>query len=487
MRIVMVGTGYVGLVSGACFAELGHDVICIDNDAGKVAALQRGQVPFYEPELDRLVQHSVRKNRLRFATNLAEAVAEADAVFIAVGTPARRSDGHADLSAVFAVTREIARAVRKFTVVITKSTVPLGTGDDIERIIREENPKADVAVVSNPEFLREGSAIDDFMKPDRVVIGLEDERARDVMGDLYQPLARDRVPVLYASRRAAELIKYGANAFLAVKITFINEMADLCEQAGADIREVSRGIGLDSRIGSRFLEAGPGFGGSCFPKDTLAIIKAAQDFDRPLRIVETTVAVNEQRKRGMARKVMAACGGTVRGKTIAVLGLTFKAETDDMRGAPSIDIIRALQDYGATVRVFDPVGMASASKILENVTFATDSYDAAFGADAVVVVTDWEMFGALDLLRLKSFMADPILVDLRNLFQPGEVTRHGIAYIGLGCPVDGAPQMIATGTSQTTGKPPEPAQLIPLPMSRGRMLPPEPQPQPRRAAISGTG
>jgi len=483
MRIVMIGTGYVGLVSGACFAESGHDVICIDSDAGKVAALQRGVVPFYEPGLDKLVHHAVRKGRLAFSTRLAEAVAEADAVFIAVGTPARSSDGHADLSAVFAVARAIAKAVSRFTVVITKSTVPLGTGDEIERVIRQENPEADVAVVSNPEFLREGSAIADFKRPDRVVIGLEDERARQVMRDLYLPLAHDRVPIVYTSRRAAELIKYGANAFLAVKITFINEMADLCEKAGADIGEVSRGIGLDNRIGSRFLEAGPGFGGSCFPKDTLAIIKAAQDFDRPLRIVETTVAINEQRKRGMARKVMAACGGTVRGKTIAVLGLTFKANTDDIRGAPSIDIVRALQDYGAAVRVYDPIGMAGAEELLDGVTFATDAYDAATAADAVVVVTDWETFRALDLPRLRTIMSQPVLVDLRNMFQPEDVTRHGFSYSGLGRPAPASPKATLAGQPADPEKPAATVHHLPQ-AAAGRASAAQPQPS-RKTAITG--
>ena len=484
MRIVMIGTGYVGLVSGACFAESGHDVICIDSDAGKILALQRGTVPFYEPGLDRLVHHTVRKGRLEFSTKLAEAVAEADAVFIAVGTPARPSDGHANLSAVFAVARDIARAVSRFTVVITKSTVPLGTGDDIERVIRHENPEADVAVVSNPEFLREGVAIADFKKPDRVVIGIEDERARQVMSDLYLPLAHDRVPIVYTSRRAAELIKYGANAFLAVKITFINEMADLCEKAGADIGEVSRGIGLDSRIGSRFLEAGPGFGGSCFPKDTLAIIKAAQDFDRPLRIVETTVAINEQRKRGMARKVMAACGGSVRGKTIAVLGLTFKADTDDTRGAPSIDIIRALQDYGAMVRAYDPIGMPGAEQLLENITFATDAYDAATAADAVVVVTDWDTFRTLDLPRLRTIMSHPVLVDLRNMFRPDEVIYHGFSYTGLGRPAPASPQARSAGQPATVDALSATVHRVPLSVVPGRKLASEPTPA-RPAAITG--
>jgi UDPglucose 6-dehydrogenase len=463
MKIAMIGTGYVGLVSGACLAEFGHEVTCIDSDESKISALQRGIVPFFEPDLDQLVLKEVRERRLTFATGLAETVGRADVVFIAVGTPARASDGHADLALVYGVARQIARAVRRFTVVVTKSTVPLGTGDDIERIIRTANPQADVAVVSNPEFLREGSAIEDFRQPDRVVVGLEDERARPVMDEIYRPLARDGVPVFHTRRRAAELIKYGANAFLAVKITFINEIADLCEKAGADIREVARGIGLDGRIGAKFLEAGPGFGGSCFPKDTLAIIKAAQDFDRPLRIVETTVAINEQRKRGMARKVMAACGGSVRGKTVAVLGLTFKANTDDMRGAPSIDIIRALQDYGARVRAHDPVGMQAAGLVLENVTYGADPYDAASGADAVVVVTNWDAFKGLDLRRLKAVMARPVLVDLRNMFRPEEIVQAGFSYTGLGRPPLTA---LAATESSVVVRPATLAGRAPVPVER---------------------
>ena len=434
MRIVTIGSGYVGLVSGTCLADFGHDVTCVDSDTAKISALQNGTVPFYEPGLDNLVARNTREGRLSFTTGLADAVADADAVFITVGTPARRSDGHADLSAVYAAARQIAKAIRKFTVVISKSTVPLGTGDEIERIMREENPRAEFAVVSNPEFLREGAAISDFIDPDRIVIGLDDERARQVMRDIYQPLCLDRVPVLFTARRAAELIKYAANAFLAVKITFINEIADLCEQAGADVQEIARGMGLDSRIGARFLEAGPGYGGSCFPKDTLALVKTAQDYNRPLRIIETTIAVNERRKRGMARKVMAACGGSVRDKTIAILGLTFKPNTDDMRGAPSLDIIRALQDHGANIQAFDPVGMSAARPLLEKVTYAADPYEAAGDADALVIVTDWEMFQNLDFARLKLTMAQPILVDLRNMYRPEDVIKHGFRFTSVGRP-----------------------------------------------------
>ena len=438
MRIVMIGCGYVGLVSGACFAEFGHDVTCVDIDAGKIDALRAGVIPIYEPGLDVLVTRHVNTGNLHFVADLAAAVPEADVVFIAVGTPSRRGDGQADLTYVYAATRQIAGALRGFTVVVTKSTVPLGTGDEVERIIREENPGADVAVVSNPEFLREGSAIADLRNPDRIVIGLSDERARGVMTEVYHSLAEKQVPLLFTSRRAAELIKYAANAFLAVKITFINEMADLCEKAGADVEEISRGIGLDRRIGGKFLQAGPGFGGSCFPKDTLALVKTAQDFGRPLRLVETTVAVNDQRKRGMARKVVAACGGSVRRRTIAVLGLTFKPETDDMRGAPSLDIIRALQDQGAIIRAFDPAGMEVAKTLLEDVNYAATPYEAAEGADCLVIVTEWDQFRNLDFDYLKVTMAAPVLVDLRNIYQPHEIASHGFHLTGIGRSADKA-------------------------------------------------
>lgn len=434
MRIVMIGSGYVGLVSGACFADFGHHVVCVDSDVRKVTSLQNGAIPFYEPGIDDLVAHNASTGNLSFTSDLAAAVAKADAVFIAVGTPSRASDGHADLSAVFAAARQIASAVTGFTVVVSKSTVPLGTGDDIERVMREANPEADFAVVSNPEFLREGSAISDFKHPDRVVIGLSDERARAMMNNIYQPLGLTAARLLYTSRRTAEMIKYAANAFLAVKITFINEVADLCEESGADVRDVAKGIGLDQRIGPKFLEAGPGYGGSCFPKDTLALVKTAQDFARPLRLIETTVAINDQRKRGMARKVVAACGGSVRGRTVAVLGLTFKPNTDDMRGAPSLDIIRALQDQGARIRAYDPVGMEAARRLLENVTYAADPYDTARGADALVIVTEWDAFQELDFSRLHRLMAQPALVDLRNVYEAADVARHGFSYTGVGRP-----------------------------------------------------
>ena len=434
MRIAMIGAGYVGLVSGACFADFGHRVVCIDSDAEKVAALKRGETPIFEPGLDELVRANVRGDRLEFTTNLLDTVMDADVVFIAVGTPSRRGDGHADLSYVYAVAREIAGAIRGFTVVVIKSTVPIGTGDEVGRIIREDNLTADVAVVSNPEFLREGAAIADFKRPDRIVIGLDDQRARDVMTEIYRPLYLNRAPILFTQRRTAEMIKYAANAFLAMKITFINELADLCERADANIQDVARGIGLDNRIGSKFLHAGPGYGGSCFPKDTLALVKSAQDYGSPIRLVETTVAINDQRKRAMARKVIEVCDGSVRGKTIAVLGLTFKPNTDDMRDAPSLSIIQALQDSGAKIRAYDPVGMSGASSMLDNVTFSIDPYDAATGAEALVIVTEWDAFRALDFERLKDVMLRPVLVDLRNIYSRGDVARHGFYYVSVGRP-----------------------------------------------------
>ena len=432
MRVAMIGTGYVGLVSGACFADFGHEVICVDKDAGKIAALGRGEMPIYEPGLDELVASNAKAGRLKFTTELAPAVKAADAVFIAVGTPSRRGDGHADLSYVYGAAREIAQAIDGFTVVITKSTVPVGTGDEVERVIAETRADCDCAVVSNPEFLREGAAIRDFKHPDRIVVGSDDKRAREVMSDLYRPLYLNRSPLLFTDRRTAELIKYAANAFLATKITFINEIADLAEKVGADVQEIARGIGLDNRIGSKFLHAGPGYGGSCFPKDTLALMKTGQDHAAPLRIVEAVVAVNDQRKRAMARKVSAALGGELRGKTVAVLGLTFKPNTDDMREAPSLPLITALQDMGAKVRAYDPIGMEQAKAVIENVTFCKDAYDCAEGASALVIVTEWEQFRALDFARLKQTMVEPVLVDLRNVYSADEVARHGFAYESVG-------------------------------------------------------
>jgi UDPglucose 6-dehydrogenase len=434
MRVAMIGTGYVGLVSGACFADFGHEVTCVDKDTGKIAALMRGEVPIYEPGLTDLVAANTRARRLTFSSDLPAAVTDADAVFIAVGTPSRRGDGHADLSFVYEAAREIAAALEGFTVVITKSTVPVGTGDEVERIIRETRPQAEVAVVSNPEFLREGAAIQDFKHPDRIVVGTEDARAREVMAELYRPLYLNRSPILFSDRRTAELIKYAANAFLATKITFINEIADLAEKVGADVQEVARGIGLDNRIGSKFLHAGPGFGGSCFPKDAVALLKTGQDHEAPLRIIEAVVAVNDQRKRAMARKVSAALGGETRGKTIAVLGLTFKPNTDDMREAPSIPLITALQDMGAKVRAYDPTAMEQAKGLIGNVTFCKDAYDCAEGAAALVIVTEWEQFRALDFARLRKVMERPVLVDLRNIYRPGEIARHGFIYDSVGRP-----------------------------------------------------
>jgi len=432
MRVAMIGTGYVGLVSGACFADFGHHVICVDKDADKIAALSRGDLPIYEPGLEPLVQSNVREGRLRFATGLAAPVSEADAVFIAVGTPSRRGDGHADLSYVYAAAREIAAALEGFTLVVTKSTVPVGTGDEVERIIREVRPQADAVVVSNPEFLREGAGIRDFKHPDRIVVGTEDERAKEVMAELYRPLYLNAAPLLYTDRRTAELIKYAANAFLATKVTFINEIAELCEKVGADVQEVARGIGLDNRIGAKFLHAGPGFGGSCFPKDALALIKTGQDHEAPLRIVETIMAVNDQRKRAMGRKVAAALGGNLRGKTVAVLGLTFKPNTDDMREAPAIALITALRDMGAAVRAYDPAGMEQAKPLLPDIAYADSAYACAEGADALVIVTEWEQFRALDLARLKAIMARPVVVDLRNVYRPEDMARYGFAYHSVG-------------------------------------------------------
>ena len=432
MRVAMIGTGYVGLVSGACFADFGHEVTCVDKDSGKIAALERGEIPIYEPGLDDLVDSNVKAGRLKFTTELAPAVKAADAVFIAVGTPSRRGDGHADLSYVYGAAREIAAAMDGFTVVITKSTVPVGSGDEVERVIAETRSGCDCAVVSNPEFLREGAAIRDFKHPDRIVVGTEDERARAVMNELYRPLYLNQSPLLFTDRRTAELIKYAANAFLATKITFINEIADLAEKVGADVQEIARGIGLDNRIGGKFLHAGPGFGGSCFPKDTLALMKTGQDNAAPLRIVEAVVSVNDQRKRAMARKVASTLGGELRGKTVAVLGLTFKPNTDDMRDAPSIPLITALQDMGAKVKVYDPIGMEQARHYIENVTFCDDAYTCAEGASALVIVTEWEQFRALDFGRLKEIMDQPVLVDLRNIYSAEEIVRHGFVYESVG-------------------------------------------------------
>jgi UDPglucose 6-dehydrogenase len=432
MRIAMIGTGYVGLVSGACFSDFGHQVTCVDKDSAKIDALLRGEIPIFEPGLDALVATNVKAGRLDFTTDLTKPVAEADAVFIAVGTPSRRGDGHADLSYVYAAAREIAAVLSGFTVVVTKSTVPVGTGDEVERLIREANPSADVVVASNPEFLREGAAIRDFKFPDRIVVGTSDERGRKVLGDVYRPLSLNQAPLMYTARRTAELIKYAANAFLATKITFINEIADLSEKVGADVQEVARGIGLDNRIGTKFLHAGPGFGGSCFPKDTRALVKTALDHDVPLRIVESVLAVNDNRKRAMARKVSNVLGGNLRGKTIAVLGLTFKPDTDDMREAPSIPLVTSLLDMGAKVRGHDPVGIEQAKRELPDIEYYDDPYACVAGADAMVVVTEWVQYRTLDLERLKREMAKPVVVDLRNVYRPDEMAALGFTYESVG-------------------------------------------------------
>ena len=432
MRVTMIGSGYVGLVSGACFADFGHDVICVDKDARKIDALNAGSIPIFEPGLDQLVASNVAAGRLKFTTELAPAVEDADAVFIAVGTPSRRGDGHADLSYVYAAAEEIAHSLKQFTVVVDKSTVPVGTGDEVERIIRQTNPDADFAVVSNPEFLREGAAIDDFKRPDRIVIGGEDERALEVMRQVYRPLYLNKSPIVEMSRKSAELTKYAGNAFLATKITFINEMADLCEKVGGDVQDVARGIGLDNRIGGKFLHAGPGYGGSCFPKDTLALLKTSQDYDAPQRIVEAVVAVNDNRKRAMGRKIIQALDGDVRGKTIAILGLTFKPNTDDMRDSPAISIIQTLQDAGATIRAYDPEGEEQARLVIDNVEYCKGPYEAMDGADCAAIVTEWDEFRALDFKRMTSILNQLVMVDLRNIYDRADVEMHGMKYYGIG-------------------------------------------------------
>jgi len=432
MRVAMIGSGYVGLVSGACFADFGHTVTCIDKDSGKIERLKAGIMPIFEPGLESLVETNAREARLFFDTDAAAAVKGADTVFIAVGTPSRRGDGHADLSFVYAVAEEIAALIEGFTVIVTKSTAPVGTGDEIERIIRARRPDADFAVVSNPEFLREGAAINDFKRPDRVVVGTDDERAREVMRQLYRPLNLNETPLVFTDRRTSELIKYAANAFLALKITFINEMADLCEAVGADVQHVSRGIGLDGRIGSKFLHAGPGYGGSCFPKDTLALVRTARDAGAPVTLVETTVKVNDARKKAMAGRVVDALDGDVRGKTIAVLGLAFKPNTDDMRDAPALDIIPALQAMGAKIQAFDPEAMHEAQKLLTGIDYKSGPYEALEGADAMVLITEWDRFRALDLDRVKALLKTPVVVDLRNVYSPDQVRAAGLRYSSIG-------------------------------------------------------
>ena len=434
MRVAVIGTGYVGLVSGACFADFGHTVTCVDKDPSKIERLENGEIPIFEPGLDDLVAKNVREQRLFFTLDAKDAVKEADAVFIAVGTPSRRGDGHADLSFVYAVAEEIADLMDGFTVVVTKSTVPVGTGDEVEAIIKKKRPDADFAVVSNPEFLREGAAIKDFKIPDRVVVGTDDERAMELMRELYRPLYINETPILFTNRRTSELIKYAANAFLAVKITFINEIADLCEAVGADVQQVSKGIGLDGRIGKKFLHAGPGYGGSCFPKDTLALTKTANDYDSPIKIVDAVVEVNAARKKAMADKIIKTMGGDVSGKTIALLGLAFKPNTDDMRDAPALDIVPALQAAGASVRAYDPESMHEASQMLTDVMYCDGAYHAVEGADAVVILTEWDQFRALDLDRVKSLLSAPVMVDLRNVYTPEDIIKRGFTYDSIGRP-----------------------------------------------------
>ena len=433
MRVVMIGTGYVGLVSGACLADFGHRVTCVDKDEGKIRQLRKGVMPIYEPGLEALVARNVGAGRLLFTSDPAEAVPDADAVFIAVGTPSRRGDGHADLSVVYAAAEEVARLIRGFTVLVTKSTVPVGTGDEIEALVRRERPDADFAVVSNPEFLREGAAIEDFKRPDRVVVGFSDERARPVMAEIYRPLYLNETPILFTDRRTSELTKYAANAFLAMKVTFINEIAELCEKVGADVQGVARGIGLDNRIGRKFLNAGPGYGGSCFPKDTLALVQTATKAAAPLELVETTIRVNAARKKAMAAKVVAAVGGRIEGKTVGVLGLTFKPNTDDMRDSPALDLIPALQALGANVQAFDPEGR-EAETLLPGVDFKSGPYEAITGADVMVLLTEWDQFRALDLDHVHGLMRAPVVVDLRNVYRPDEVRQRGFAYSSIGRP-----------------------------------------------------
>ncbi len=432
MRIAIIGTGYVGLVSGACFSEFGTDVVCVDKDAGKVDSLLDGVMPIYEPGLDALVEKNVAAGRLSFTTELEEAVKGAEAVFIAVGTPTTEGDGHADLSYVHVAAEEIAHAIDGYTVVVTKSTVPVGTGREVHKIISGVCSADEFDIASNPEFLREGSAIEDFMRPDRVVIGTDSEKASDVLAQLYRPLYLMETPILYTKIETAELIKYAANTFLAAKITFINEVANLCEKVGANVQEVARGIGLDGRIGSKFLHAGPGYGGSCFPKDTLALVKTARDFDAPLRIIEAVVQVNEERKHQMADKIVDACGGAVDGKTIAILGLTFKPNTDDMRDSPSLAIVPALQNAGATVRAFDPQGMEEAREMLSGTVFCENAYETMEGADALAIVTEWNEFRLLDLERVKGLLSQPLMIDLRNIYKPEEIIKAGFDYHSVG-------------------------------------------------------
>jgi UDPglucose 6-dehydrogenase len=432
MRVTMIGTGYVGLVSGACFADFGNHVVCVDKDAAKIDQLAQGKCPIFEPFLDALIARNTQAGRLSFATQSGPAVRSADAVFIAVGTPSRRGDGFADLTFVYDAAREIAAEIDGFTVIATKSTVPVGTGDEVDAIVRRLRPDAEFAVVSNPEFLREGAAIEDFKRPDRVVVGTEDERARRLMAELYRPLYINETPMVFTSRRTAELIKYASNAYLATKITFINEMAELCEKVGANVQEVARGMGLDGRIGSKFLHAGPGYGGSCFPKDAAALVAIGQRFGAPIRIVETVIAVNGARKSAMVQKIVAACGGSVRDKRLAVLGLAFKPNTDDMREAPSLSILPVLVAEGADVRAYDPAAMTEARKLLPEVTTEADPYTCIEGADALVILTEWDQFRALDLDRVRAILRKPVVIDLRNVYKPADMVARGFTYISIG-------------------------------------------------------
>ena len=432
MRVTVVGTGYVGLVSGACFSEFGHEVTCVDTDRGKIESLKAGEIPIFEPGLEDLVKRNMAEGRLHFTTNLAEAVPGSEAVFIAVGTPSRRGDGHADLSYVYTAARQIGDLIDRYTVIVTKSTVPVGTGSEIENLIREQNPKAEFDVASNPEFLREGAAIEDFMRPNRIVVGTTSEAARKVMSELYRPLFLNETPVLFTNRETSELVKYASNAFLAAKISFINEIADLCEVAGADVQDVAKGMGLDHRIGGKFLHAGPGYGGSCFPKDTVALLRTGEKHNIPLRIVEAVVTANNARKRRMADKIIAGCGGSASGKKIAILGLTFKPNTDDMRESPALDIIPALQEAGAEIHAYDPKGMHEAQKLLTDITYCDDAYAPLKDAEAMVIVTEWNEFRALDLKRVKSLMKTPLIVDLRNVYGRAHPEAQGFTYIGVG-------------------------------------------------------
>ncbi len=462
MELAIIGSGYVGLVTGACLADFGHTVTCVDVDAKKIEALLENRIPIYEPGLEQLIESNRAAKRLSFTTTLSAAVARADAVFIAVGTPARRGDGHADVTYVRAAAEQIAAALDGYTVIITKSTVPVGTGDEVEEIIRKARPDAEFSVVSNPEFLREGAAIEDFKHPNRIVIGTEDAAARAVMSEIYRPLFLNQSPILFSDRRTAELTKYAANAFLATKITFINEMADLCEAVGADVQDLARGIGLDNRIGMKFLHPGPGYGGSCFPKDTVALLRTADLYDVPMRVVSTVSTVNTDRKRAMGMRILDSLGGSAEGKTVAILGLTFKPNTDDMREAPSLDIIDALLEAGAKVRAFDPVGMASAKALMPAVTYATDAYDCATGADALVIVTEWEEFRALNLAELRSRLVRPIIVDLRNIYRSEEMLAAGFIYRSIGRGSEGVPvkslrQPTSTSKAERTGNGARPA------------------------------